>query len=190
MINKIFIIGFGRTGTRYLHYFFKKNNLKSIHWDNRNLVSTFEKNIKENKPLLYNGFTQDIKVNSECSYENALVFSDFCDDILNKYPSDYYKILDKQYPNSKFILSYRHINNWIASKFKPERYKHILNQLLYHKCNEKELEIILREKYEKHYDDVLNYFKDRKDDLIIFDIEKDNINKLIKFLERDYNLKS
>ena len=32
-MNKIFIIGFNRTGTRTLHNYFNKNNILSLHWE-------------------------------------------------------------------------------------------------------------------------------------------------------------
>ena len=35
---RIFIIGFNKTATRTLHYFFKGNGLNAIHWDDGNLV--------------------------------------------------------------------------------------------------------------------------------------------------------
>ena len=42
--------------------------------------------------------------------------------------------------------------------------------------------------WETHIKNVLEYFKDRPDDLIVFNIEIDNIDKLINFFNR-FNIK-
>ena len=36
----VFLIGFNKTATTTLHFFFKKNGLPSIHWDNNRLATT------------------------------------------------------------------------------------------------------------------------------------------------------
>ena len=101
---RIFIIGFNKTATRTLHYFFKGNGLNAIHWDDGNLVEVFERNIKLGKKLLFDGVTLNKEVNSDCKYEDAIVFSDMTSSgpLIVKDPKDYYKQLDKEYPNSKF----------------------------------------------------------------------------------------
>ncbi|MCS5652014.1 MAG: hypothetical protein NZ825_05220, partial [Candidatus Marinimicrobia bacterium] len=99
---RIFIIGFNKTATRTLHYFFKGNGLNAIHWDDGNLVEVFERNIKLGKKLLFDGVTLNKEVNSDCKYEDAIVFSDMTSSgpLIVKDPKDYYKQLDKEYPNS------------------------------------------------------------------------------------------
>jgi hypothetical protein len=42
--------------------------------------------------------------------------------------------------------------------------------------------------YEKHIKDVKDYFKDRKSDLCIYDIENDTIDIVINFLKNDFIL--
>ena len=50
--KKIFVIGPNKCGTISLYIFFKKNNLKPIHWDNGNLALKIISNISANlKPL-------------------------------------------------------------------------------------------------------------------------------------------
>lgn len=185
---KIFIIGFNRCGTRTLHYFFKDNNLKSIHWDNNNLVDVFENNIKNGNKLLENGKTINKKVNSNCNYCEANVFSDMTKHIINKDAKDYYKRLDKDYPNSKFILNIRNVDKWIQSRIKHNNGNVLNEQMNFHNCDEKQIEIIWKNMYEKHILDVKDYFENRNSDLCIYDIENDTIDKIIEFLKNDFIL--
>jgi hypothetical protein len=186
--KKIFIIGFNRCGTRTLHYFFKDNNLKSIHWDNNNLVDVFENNIKSGNKLLENGKTINKKVNSDCNYSEAIVFSDMTKNIINKDAKDYYKRLDSDYPNSKFILNIRDVDKWIKSRKKHSNGRLLYEHMNFHNCDEKQIEIIWKNMYEKHILDVKDYFENRKLDLCIYDIENDTIDKIIEFLKNDFIL--
>ena len=185
---KIFIIGFNKCGTRTLHYFFKDNNLKSIHWDNKNLVDVFENNIKNGNKLLENGKTINKRVNSNCNYSEATVFSDMTKNIINKDAKDYYKQLDNDYPNSKFILNTRNVDKWIQSRIKHNKGKLLNEQMKFHNCDRKQLKSIWKKMYKKHIKDVKDYFKDRKSDLCIFDIENDIIDIVINFLKNDFIL--
>jgi hypothetical protein len=186
--KKIFIIGFNRCGTRTLHYFFKDNNLKSIHWDNNNLVDVFENNIKSGNKLLENGKTINKKVNSDCNYSEAIVFSDMTKHIINKDAKDYYKRLDSDYPNSKFILNIRDVDKWIKSRKKHSNGRLLYEQMNFHNCDKKQIEIIWKNMYEKHILDVKDYFENRNSDLCIYDIENDTIDKIIEFLKNDFIL--
>ena len=185
---KIFLIGFNKCGTRSLHYFFKDNNLKSIHWDNNNLVDVFENNIKNGNKLLENGKTINKKVNSDCNYSEATVFSDITKHIINKDPKDYYKQLDNDYPNSKFILNTRDVDDWVQSRIKHGNGQILKEHMAFFDCDEDQIKIIWKKMYEKHIIDVKNYFKNRSLDLCIFDIENDTIDKIINFLKDDFVL--
>jgi len=176
-MNKIFIIGFNKTATRSLNKFFKENGLSTVHWDYENLVNTFEKNIKENKKLLTG------------KYENIKVFSDMTKTSENKDAKDYYKILDQQYHNSKFILNIRNVEDWIKSR--KNQYNLLNRHKIYFGCDNDEIIFQKwRDMFYAHYNDVLDYFKDRPNDLLIFDIDNDKIDKIINFFKDDYNLKA
>lgn len=89
-----------------------------------------------------------------------------------------YKQLDKAYPNSKFILTIRDEDSWIKSMEwlfsdkNPDRWtwdkwpiSHRMHQALYgtRHFNEK----IMRKIYRRHNDEVIEYFKDRPNDLLV-----------------------
>ncbi len=193
---KIFIIGFNKTATRSLHHFFKQNGLPSVHWDNGRLTGCFEQNILLGKELLEDGVVVNEKVNTPGKYQDMVVFSDMTQSLGWKNPSDYYKRLDSENPGARFILNTRDTESWVKS-----RMNHVCGpkQLLWQKHlsyfklprtqeNKDVLKDIYRKIHTQHHEDVLEYFKNRKKDLVVFDIINDRIQKVIKFLQNTYSL--
>ena len=182
--KRIFIIGFNKTATRTIHYFFKNNGLESIHWDNNNLVIHFEYNLKNNLPLLGPRRVFNRQINSDCLYSDAIVFSDITYNLWGKDPKDYYKILDKQYPESKFIFNYRDVNDWIKSR--SNHGKLLQEHLLFYSCsNFDELKNVWKKLFESHFKECKEYFKKRKADFLEFNIDEDGPEKICNFL-KDY----
>ena len=193
MKPKIFIIGFNKTATRSLHSFFKNNGLPSVHWDKSYLVKCFERNIVLGKKLLTDGVVKTPPYNSRGRYEDMVVFSDMTYPKTDQESKDYYKRLDLDYPNSKFILNIRDTESWIKSRFKHAKGILYRNHLEFYGLDDNPtgrdvLKSIYKKMHENHHKDVLEYFKNRKDDLLIFDIQSDDIDKVIKFFEGVYKL--
>ena len=83
-----------------------------------------------------------------------------------------YKEFDKRYPNSKFILTSRDEQRWINSVVNHFGNRHTdMRQWIYGKGYPEGNEGIYLEKYKNHYREVLDYFKDRKEDLLVVDWE-------------------
>ena len=80
------------------------------------------------------------------------------------------------------------MNKWIQSRIKHDNGNVLNEQMNFHNCDEKQIEIIWKNMYEKHILDVKDYFKNRKSDLCIYDIENDTIDKIIEFLKNDFIL--
>jgi hypothetical protein len=172
MKTKIFCVGLNKTGTSSLHEAFKILGLKSVHWKDNNGLNI---KVKINENFL-NG---DNILNGIEKY-NA--FSDW--DLGNSH--QVFKEFDKQYPNSKFILNTRDLGGWLDS-----REKHVKRNQK-NKSDNPDAEItwltVDREawklQYERHHEEVYNYFKERKGDLLIFDVTKgDSWGKLCPFLD-------
>lgn len=167
---KIFCIGFNKTGTVSLHKALSELGYRGIHglWKNHKNV---EKAISENKPLL-NYFDN-----------NITHFSDL--DIIK----DNYKLLDKQYPNSKFILNTRNKESWLVSRKKHYNdYLNNKNNGKYHNGWRwvKESESDWSKEWDKHHEEVIEYFKNRPEDFLIVDIPSgDGYNKLCPFLGKE-----
>jgi len=110
-----------------------------------------------------------------------------------------YKFLDYCYPGSKFILTIRDVDSWIASSTRHakgrggqvtetginiplDRAEHrwLAYGITYYD------EEIFRVKFKQHNDSVLEYFKNRKNDLLVHDLcGGDEWEKLCEFLGKD-----
>jgi hypothetical protein len=164
---KIFCIGFNKTGTISLYNALNRLGYAGIHglWENHLKVG---KAIQEQKPLL--------------SYfsENIVHFSDL--DIIK----DNYKLLDEQYPNSKFILNTRKKQDWLQSR--TTHYEDYLRNMHTNKYA-KTWEWVTKSKeqwakeWDKHHLNVVDYFAGRSD-LIVLDIPAGHgYERLCKFLD-------
>jgi len=100
-----------------------------------------------------------------------------------------FEFLDLLYPNSKFILTTRDIDSWIESASSLQRscddplWKLETRSILWKSL------VFDKEKftqgYHKHHSKVLEYFKDRKQDLLVLDLEDINkFKKLCNFLNK------
>ena len=189
-MNKIFQIGHNRCGTLSLLNFFLNNSIERkslIHWDHGRLALTIHDNISNDEFALK-------------GYEHMLYFSDMegYDFKKNRWRYMYknFKLLDQQYPDSKFILNIRDLNNWLESrkkwmiwhKDKWQTYADALCDVLKINDIEKLNELWKREWY-SHLIEVLDYFKNRPNDLLVYDIEKDNPEKIIIFFKDHLNFK-
>ena len=87
----------------------------------------------------------------------------------NPWPMLYQK-LDRQYPNSKFILTYRPVEDWINSvinHFGGKQTK--MRELIYGIADPLGSEDEYKERYEKHNQEVQTYFADRPNDFLLLD---------------------
>lgn len=173
---KIFQIGFNRCGSTSLYKLFLENNVPSIHWgtsSKKPIAVLIENNYLKGRKLLE-------------GIENFVFYSDMESIFNNKYYCSYvsyFKLLDQNYPESKFILNTRNLNNWIKSR-KNFVSKLNGNYLKKHMeifgKNEDEILEDWKNNWLKHHENVQEYFKN-KNNLLVFDIEKDNIDKIKKF---------
>jgi hypothetical protein len=191
-MNKIFQIGFNKCATTSLNYLFDQYTspqIKSIHWDYGNLARKIFANHLSQMPLL-------------TGYEDYTFFSDM-EAFYKKgdklewvfIPEILFKELDKQYSNSKFILNIRDVNSWVDSRLRHYSTlsgKYDINYTddskrwyveEHMKCFNLTKEQVIQkwhDGYVNHTDNVINYFKD-KDNLLVYDIDHDNINKIKEF---------
>jgi hypothetical protein len=180
---KVFQIGFSKCGTTTLNHFFNKNGVRSVHHDRGKLPSSIHNNFLNGKPLL-----------SKC-YEKIFVFTDL--DHLYRKPQvqvgmQYYKEFDKQYPGSKFILNTRDKAAWLKSRAKQPIHPSnesllVISARLHGLSTEEELQQWSLD-WDKHHREVLEYFKDRPNDLLVFNIEQDPPAKLVEFFKENFRL--
>jgi hypothetical protein len=96
-----------------------------------------------------------------------------------------YQEMDRRYPGSKFILTIRNEQKWIKSMvnyFGKENTP--MREWIYGFGCPKGNEKIYLERYRKHNKEVIEYFKNRPDDLLILSLERgDGWNELCNFLK-------
>jgi hypothetical protein len=192
---KIFQIGFNKCGTSSLDDLFSKYSrpeIKTIHWDYGKLAYSIHKNILNNIPSLNDYPNINFYGDMECIIKKDHKFEMI-------YGFKYFYVFDKEYPNSKFILNTRNIDNWISSRLKHYSAHYLLDGEL-QECEEKMHyyhkhmdvyninsvdDLILKWKYQwhTHHNNVIKYFRDRPKDLLVFDIEKDSFRKIVDFFK-------
>lgn len=97
-----------------------------------------------------------------------------------------YKYLDKQYPNSKFILTVRDTKDWIKSAKKYFGKKSTpMRELIYKEGSPVGHKKLYMERFDSHNVEVFRYFKGREDFLLLDFFSGDNWEKLCTFLDKD-----
>lgn len=166
MKTKVFCIGFHKTGTTSLELALKRLGYS--------VVGSFG--------------TKDPDIAGkvhEMAYalvENYDAFED------NPWPI-LYQELDQKFPGSKFILTRRPAEAWIRSQVKDfAKTQTPMRRWIYGEnagCPEGN-EATYIERYERHNREVLEYFKNRPNDLLVFDLPKsDGWTQLCPFLGHD-----
>lgn len=172
---KIFQIGFNKCGTTTLCDFFNANGIPSLHWDHGKMAISIYMNYVLHQPLIsdrYSGVVGFFDMNFIQTPEPIEIGYSL------------FKELDKQYPGSKFILNIRRKDDWLLSrtnhmtKFRLTLLQH--NAAQYGVSTPKALEI-WSQMWDEHHAAVIEYFKDRPQDLLIFDLDKDSPQKIVDF---------
>jgi hypothetical protein len=173
--SRIIQIGFNRCGTSSLNYFFMQHGFKCIHWDDGNIARTIKRNCYLNKPVLegyedYN-FISDMELVNDTE---GIILAHM----------DYFKEIESQYPEAKFILNTRNMHDWISSRAKHsgtghhnylERYMRIWDMTAEQVTNR-----WMRDWY-AHHAAVLSYFQGKMNKLLIFDIDRPDYENLSNF---------
>jgi hypothetical protein len=161
MKSKVFCVGFHKTGTSSLGVALGKLDYRVA-----GPSGVYDPNIE--------------KIALTMAYDLVEKFDAFQD---NPWPI-LYKQLDEKYPGSKFILMLRNPESWIRSQVmhfgrKSTPMRKWIYGVGYPEGNE---QIYIR-RFEAHNADVLDYFKDRPQDLLVMDLSKgDGWEKLCPFL--------
>ncbi len=166
MKAKVFCIGFHKTGTTTLEVALKKLGYR--------VTGSFG--------------TKDPDIAAkvhEMAYAKAEEFDAFED---NPWPI-LYRELDERFPGSKFILTRRPAEAWIRSQVKDFASTETpMRRWIYGEdagCPEGNEDVYL-ERYERHNREVLEYFRNRPEDLLVFDLPTDaGWEKLCPFLGRE-----
>jgi len=188
--NKYFCIGFNKTGTTSMKKAFE--DLGFLVGDQRKATLIADKSyfIDDYNPIIR--FSATAQVFQDAPFSWPLT----------------YKYLDKAYPNSKFILTVRDSSEqWYKSLVSyhskiygegnniaptisqlnsgAKKLHRPVNVTRVHGTDDSDPynEKIMRDNYEKHNADVLEYFKDRPEDLLVINLsDKEAYKKFVDFI--------
>lgn len=191
--NLAFQIGFDRCGTTSLDSLFNANGYESVHFlgkygfvygrliqgirSDEDPVSKFPDSVKFFSDMKLPDLDRTVDGQQRPNY--ICLSRDFA-------------IFERWYPNAKFILNVRPVDNWIRSTLdcRHEEVKEEAN-----KMGEKfnvpgEAWLISRKQfYEDHISKVESYFRAAGSNRMIkFDIENDPIDRLIEFMRPEFDL--
>jgi hypothetical protein len=94
---RVFCIGLNKTGTISLHQALEHLGYRSLHWGGPPVRRLIEANAEAGRPLLDG-------VEEFDAYSDILALS------------ERFELLDRQYPGSRFIVTTRPVDDWIASR--------------------------------------------------------------------------
>jgi len=86
--------------------------------------------------------------------------------------------LDREFPNSKFVLTVRDEDEWISSvlRFYSGRPVQLIRDYFFRSCGDPTRSVECRDewlnRYKQHNREVLAYFEDRPNDLLVMDLSK------------------
>jgi len=150
----VFCIGFSKTGTTSIDKALYILGYNPIHWPNAH--------IKPRKGWIY--------------YIKKSPFDAFSDAPI--YFSGFFRELDKEFPNSKFILTVRNPESLIKS------WENYFSNAPWNLESEEEKNRLIND-YNIHKREVLEYFKNKPTQLLVFNvIDGDGWEKLCKFLNK------
>lgn len=197
----IFQIGFNKCGTTSMHALFWKSGYKSFHWENGQLARVIIENLAS-KDIL-KGYPRN-------SFFNDMEESSANECILCQY---FFKEFFETYPDSKFILNIRDKDKWIKSRFNhtisgderrwrfgdydmPAYAKDSMFEIgdklninfrkhVNTDCSDgpELLKKIWSYQWDSHINAVKDFFAKSPERLLIFDIERDSIDKFIEFFK-------
>lgn len=179
--NKIFCLGLSKTGTTSLHRAFLELGLKSIHHGPPNYKTIAE--LKQGHDLIIEQMRQ-CKQQGEPLLKYINEYDAYCDIGAIIYD---FELLDRQYPNSKFIYTDREMDDWIDSMIRHvQRNIENVRQNLYQTNFVKIEEERWRSNKIAHLNRIKAYFQEREADFLLMNIiAGDGYEKLCPFLGLD-----
>ncbi len=174
--NRVFGIGLSRTGTSSLNQALNMLGVDSVHYSN---------NIKSFDDVqlcldMYEGFT-DVPIPSmykelDSIYQNSKFILTIRD--MKKWMDSvkhYIKLWNDMMEKTEPILSPEQAEERkIIRGFLAENYEKFYGYNLAKCIDDEKIDYILSSAYSNHYLDVVNYFKDKKDQLLILDVSEEN----------------
>jgi glycosyltransferase involved in cell wall biosynthesis len=150
---RVFGIGLNKTGTSSLHAAVSHLGFRSVHHGGSDLAEAIRRSRDEGRPML-----ADVDADLDAFFDIEEVRQGYAQ-------------LDREHPGSKFVLSVRDVDEWVASRVRHVQHQRDLRDLgLPHGAFlDIDVPAWLAER-EAHHDSVLAHFAGRPDDLLVIDV--------------------
>lgn len=183
-------IGPNKCGTSSLYHLFNQSGVKSVKYIGKkksdgtpdlprmfNLQAQIDRNIRlDQAPLTgLDGF--DAFFDMEWS-NDAKTFENY----------KHFKRFANAYPNAKFILNTRNRLDWLRSRTTHAAGRYLSKTIARQKMPGIEVIANWLKDFDQHHLDVNSYFADKTERLLVFDIDKDPIRKVIDFAAPEFEL--
>ena len=174
---RIFQIGFNKCGTRSFYDFFEKNGIKSVHYKRGELASGISANIDTGKPPLAGWDKWTAYTDMQWVKKTGVI--EAC---------GFYKEFATYYPRSYFILNTRNKDRWINSRLNHgtgQNYGNRYRLGLGLSTMEETVEA-WSEMWDMHHEEVPKFLAQTGQHFLIYNIEEDTPDSLVKFLAPDF----
>lgn len=164
MTGRVFGIGLNKTGTISLHQALTRLGYRSLHWGGPEVRRVVERALAEGRPLVDDLPDHDAFSDIWCLSEN-------------------FALLDRQYPGSRFVLTTRPIDAWVASRVQHVERNRVRRAEGTYAGTFLDIDPdVWRAEFRAHHERVARYFSGRSD-LLVMDITRgDGYEVLCPFL--------
>lgn len=171
----VFIIGFNRTATTALTQLFKDNGIPAIHNDHQRLVAKMLKNLGSGRKI-FAGYDKHYLVFSDLVLANKGVIVE---------GNQFYIQMNRDYPNSLFILNTRSLDSWIRSRMRFNNGAFLKKQLdILGTADLGQVEKLWSMQKLNHEAEVRQFFSTMPERFLELNIESDDVPaRLSKFLD-------
>lgn len=174
---RIFQIGFNKCGTRSFYDFFEKNGIKSVHYKRGDLALGISANIDAGKPPLEGWDKWTAYTDMQWVKKSGVI--EAC---------GFYKEFAAYYPRSYFILNTRNKDRWINSRRNHgtgQNYGNRYRLGLGLSTMDETVEA-WSAMWDMHHEEVPKFFAQTGQHFLIYNIEEDKPDSLVRFLAPDF----
>ncbi|MGJ3230791.1 MAG: sulfotransferase [Oceanicaulis sp.] len=183
MTQRLFVIGMNKTGTRSLHQLFKRSGYNAVHWDGGALARTIDENIHAGRDPIAGYERYEVFLDMEGTYGQPVTEA-----------YRYFKEIYTAHPQALFLLNYRDVDDWLYSKrlhgVKRHGYQIYLDYYKQHIRARSDEEVVRhwRRSYYEHTSNVLAFFENKPDSLVLFNLDRDTPEDLAERLRPQFNI--
>jgi hypothetical protein len=166
----IFIIGFNRTATTALTRLFQESGIPAIHNDHQRLVARMLKNLSSGRKV-FSGYDKQYRVFSDLVLASKGVIVE---------GNQFYIQMNRDYPNSLFLLNTRGLESWIRSRIRFNNGSFLRKQLdILGTDDLGQVERLWSMQRRNHEAEVREFFSTRPSKLLELNIETDDVPSLL-----------